>query len=181
MTPPRPVLDLVVRVDSLHDQEKDLSFVASPSALEGLANVIGVDKVLSCLAELHLIPERGGVDVTGFVRASVVQTCVVSLEPFETLIDEPIDLRFAPESEVEAAARPFEADAEEGSSGMADAPEPIEDGNMNLGALLEEFLALAVDPYPRKPGVAFEPLTPDNDATPSPFAALARLKGDKKI
>ena len=180
MTPSRPVLDLVVRVESLRDREKDVTFVASQTALESLATLIGVDKVLSCKAELRLIPERAGVDVTGAVRATVVQTCVVSLEPFETLIDEPIDLRFAPEREIEAAARPFSADAEEGSAGMADAPEPIEDGDMHLGVVLEEILALAVDPYPRKPGAAFEETAPDDDKIPSPFAALAQLKSDKK-
>ena len=38
-----------------------------------------------------------------------------------------------------------------------DAPDPIVDGKIDLGALAAEFLALGLDPYPRKPGVAFAP------------------------
>jgi len=41
-----------------------------------------------------------------------------------------------------------------------------------------EFLALALDPYPRKPGVEFESPQPEAepDEKASPFAALAKLK-----
>jgi hypothetical protein len=38
-----------------------------------------------------------------------------------------------------------------------------------------EFLLLAIDPYPRKPGAVFQPpVTEDNSA--HPFASLAALK-----
>jgi hypothetical protein len=37
-----------------------------------------------------------------------------------------------------------------------DPPEPIVDGIIDLGAVTLEFLALALDPYPRKPGVSFD-------------------------
>jgi hypothetical protein len=55
-----------------------------------------------------------------------------------------------------------------------DPPEPLPDGFIDLGALAVEFLALALDPFPRKPGAAFD--SADSDETPSPFAALAALK-----
>lgn len=180
MTQPRPVLDLRVRVESLHDREKDIGFTLPEASFGALAKVIGVDKVLSCEAELHLIPDGSAVDVTGFVRAKVTQTCVVTLELFDAVIDEPVDVRFAPLSEIEAAmARHVDDEGEEGSLGMADAPEPIEDGVMDLGALLQEFLALGVDPYPRKPDVAFDQPAPET-GKPSPFAALARLQTSRK-
>ena len=47
-------------------------------------------------------------------------------------------------------------------------------GRIDLGALTAEFLALGLDPYPRKPGVAFEP---HEEAAEKPLAALHRLKG----
>jgi len=44
--------------------------------------------------------------------------------------------------------------------------------------LASEFLTLAIDPYPRKPGVAFEePKAPG--ATISPFARLAERKAER--
>jgi len=40
-----------------------------------------------------------------------------------------------------------------------------------------EFLALALDPYPRKPGAVFAEPAPE-EPPESPFAKLARLKRD---
>ena len=42
------------------------------------------------------------------------------------------------------------------------------------GPLLEEF-ALAIDPYPRKEGVRFEPPVQEAEPSQSPFAGLKRL------
>jgi hypothetical protein len=56
-------------------------------------------------------------------------------------------------------------------------PDEIVNGQVDLGALTAEFLALGLDPYPRKPGVDFN--FEDGSAKPdSPFAALGRLKGE---
>ncbi len=51
-------------------------------------------------------------------------------------------------------------------------PEPLVDGIVDLGALATEFLILGLDPYPRKPGAAFEPPR-EGAADGGPFAALA--------
>jgi hypothetical protein len=56
-----------------------------------------------------------------------------------------------------------------------DAPEPLIGNSVDLGAIASEFLMLAIDPYPRKSGVAFEPPAKEVD-TGGPFAALAALK-----
>ncbi len=46
---------------------------------------------------------------------------------------------------------------------------------MDVGAVATEFLLLAIDPYPRKPGAVFD--APKNDDPGAhPFAALAALK-----
>ena len=54
-------------------------------------------------------------------------------------------------------------------------PDEIESLRYDLAAPLREELALAIDPYPRAPGVAFE--KPDDaDKSDHPFAVLERLK-----
>ena len=100
---------------------------------------------------------RGGVRVTGEVHAEVTQLCVVSLEPFAATVDEPVDVRFAPAEAAETARRAGDDDAEMVEVGGEDPPDPIVDGKIDLGALAAEFFALGLDPYPRKPGVAFDP------------------------
>ena len=56
-----------------------------------------------------------------------------------------------------------------------DTADEIESPVYDLGTPLREELALAIDPYPRAPGVAFE-APADDGQRESPFAALGKLK-----
>jgi uncharacterized metal-binding protein YceD (DUF177 family) len=115
---------------------------------------------------------RGGVHVTGAVHAEVTQTCVLSLEPFPAALDETVDARFAPPADESAPRRrPPSGQAEAVAMDAADEPDPIVDGRIDLGALAAEFMALGLDPYPRKPGAVFAPPA-DNAPPDSPFDAL---------
>ena len=51
----------------------------------------------------------------------------------------------------------------------------ILDGRIDLGVLAAEFLALGLDPYPRKPGADFAAPAEADISTDSPFAALRQL------
>lgn len=113
-----------------------------------------------------------GLRVSGRVVATVVQNCVVTLEPVESALDETIDLTFVPPGEA-AGAKP-KAVAYQAIDGE-DPPEVLHDGVVDLGAVATEFLLLGIDPYPRKEGVAFDaPI--DRDPAGHAFAALAALK-----
>src|SRR5581483_8105404 len=48
---------------------------------------------------------RGVIRVTGDVHAEATQTCVVSLEPLDVVIDEPVDVRFAPPATDDSKSR----------------------------------------------------------------------------
>ena len=93
---------------------------------------------------------RGRVHVAGRVRARIGQTCVVSLDPIENDIDEPIDLIFAPPEQIPQLADLVD-EATESDTEIPDPPEPIENGVIDLGRVATDALFLAVDPYPRKP------------------------------
>ena len=141
---------------------------------KAMAELAGVREVISAHASLDVTPKSGGrFQVTGHVRARVGQTCVVTLDPIETDIDEPIDLMFAPPEQIPALSDLVD-EAAEGDD--IDPPEPIEGGVIDLGRLATDALFLGVDPYPRKPDAVF-----DHEVTPSnpddhPFAALKALK-----
>ena len=60
-----------------------------------------------------------------------------------------------------------------------DAPEPLVGGVVDLGVVATEFLALGIDPYPRKSGVEFTAPAAADDDSPHPFAALAALKKEQ--
>jgi uncharacterized metal-binding protein YceD (DUF177 family) len=121
-------------------------------------------------------PKSGGrFHVSGQVRARIGQTCVVTLDPMESDIDEAIDLIFAPPEQVPQMAALVD-EAEHSDSETPDPPEPIENGIIDLGRLATDALYLAVDPYPRKPDAVFEPLVEAVDPEDHPFAALKALK-----
>jgi hypothetical protein len=59
-----------------------------------------------------------------------------------------------------------------------DPPDELVGDFVDLGSITAEFLALALDPYPRKPGISFE--SPQAaDVRDSPFARLAELRPRK--
>jgi uncharacterized metal-binding protein YceD (DUF177 family) len=112
---------------------------------------------------------RDGLHVRGRVSATVRQTCVVTLEPVENEIDEPVDLTFMPRQDG------GDAHGREEELGPRDPPEALVNGTVDLGAIAAEFLILGIDPYPRKAGAVFAS-PPTGDTSDHPFAALAALK-----
>lgn len=145
-----------------------------------MAEVGGLREILSASASLDVMPRGGGrFHVAGHVRARVGQTCVVTLDPIESDIDEPIDLMFAPPEQIPQLSDLVD-DAAESDEEIPDPPEPIVNGVIDLGRLATDALLLAIDPYPRKPGAVFEPLVVADDPEDHPFAALKALKPDVK-
>jgi uncharacterized metal-binding protein YceD (DUF177 family) len=149
---------------------------AEPDERKVLAGRWGVEKVNSLTAELALTRwKRDGVRVKGRVQAEIEQLCVVSLEPVMDRIDEPIDALFVPEGSklarmVTDDSGELVVDAEE-----PDMPETFAGDTIDVGAVCEEFVVLAIDPYPRKEGARLEPTEDspgDGDTAPSPFAGL---------
>jgi len=142
-----------------------------------IAQAAGVLNVTQATASLDVTPQSGGrVSVTGRVRAHVVQACVVTLDPVDNDIDERIEAEFAPPDQIPATAKSVQKDEGEDAE-IPDLPEPIVNGEIDLGRLAMEFLVLGIDPYPRKPGVVFEPPHVAADPEDHPFAALKALKG----
>jgi len=109
------------------------------------------------------------------LEADVVQSCVVTLEP----VTSHISRKFHRELHLIPNVHRF---ADKGGAVTLDAadddaPEEIARSRYDLaGPLLEEFV-LAIDPYPRAPGVAFEGPAAEPDKPESPFAVLKQLKG----
>lgn len=143
---------------------------------ERLAAAAGVNAMPQAEASFDVVPAANGrFRVTGRVRARVEQTCVVTLDPVENEVDEPVDVEFAPPSQIPASARSVQKEEGEDAE-IPDPPEPIVGGAIDLGRLATEFLVLGIDPYPRKTGVVFVAPEAQKDPEEHPFAALKALK-----
>ena len=117
-------------------------------------------------AEINLRPDAVGWRLDGRLVADLAQTCGITLEPLPTTIDEAFSATFA-----EAA----DGDAEEVVVSLDDeSPDQVENGQIDLGQVVVEQLALRLDPFPRKPGAEF--VQPEEPAEISPFAALKALR-----
>jgi Large ribosomal RNA subunit accumulation protein YceD len=154
--------------DGLH---RDIE--AGEAERTAIAALAGLREVSRLAASFDLDHAGGGsVRVTGRIQASVGQTCVVTLEPLTSDIDEAVDVMFS--SEPQPAGAESTEDEHDGTA--EDPPEPIVNGMIDLGGLATEFLMLGLDPYPRKAGVVFEPIIAPVDPADHPFAALEALK-----
>lgn len=113
----------------------------------------------------------------GQLRASVVQSCVVSLDPVASHLEEAIERRYRRLEPGEAMPEPellVDPDAAE--------VEFLRGASVDLGEVVAEELGLALDPYPRA-GNAHERLPQlgadvslgEAGPAPSPFAVLEDL------
>jgi uncharacterized metal-binding protein YceD (DUF177 family) len=149
---------------------------ADAVARAAMAELAEVREIASAQASFDVTLRRDGrVHVAGRVRARVGQTCVVSLDPMESEIDEAIDLEFAPPEQIRELSDMVDEPGD-GEEEIPDPPEPIGNGVIDLGRVATDALYLAIDPYPRKPGVMFEPRLEEVDPSEHPFAALKALQ-----
>jgi uncharacterized metal-binding protein YceD (DUF177 family) len=99
------------------------------------------------------------------LSADLVQACVVTLEPVRARIDERFTLLYRAGADAGDTAIVL--------SGATELVEPLPDTVLDIGEAVAQQLSLTLDPYPRAPGAAAEPV---GEALASPFAALAKWK-----
>ena len=160
-------------------QGRSVPFDIAPdaAACAALAADLGIPGVRKLRFEGSLSPE-GARDwrLKAHLGATVLQTCVVTLEPVTTRIDENVVRRFVsdlPEDPQPGSETELTADETEEALGR----------EIDIWATLREALALALPAYPRSADVAasdtvyagpgVQPMT-DEDARP--FAGLADLR-----
>ncbi len=132
------------------------------AALAERLRIVAVERV-RCAFSLRRVT-GSVIEAEGVLEAAVVQNCVVSLEPIGQVIDERFAVQFVPLGS-EAPDDDFESPDQIVYQGSA----------IDLGEATAEQLALALDPYPRAPGLEDPAEAPED--TPHPFAGLAALHG----
>jgi len=171
-----------VPVDGLTRQMKATS--EQCAAIAGALDILAVEELSAVLEVVRW--GANGLSVSGRFHGRIVQTSVVSLDPVIEEVSEELDLKFAPEGE--RNERPV-ASAEIVVDPLTeDPPEILGEQGVDLGHVVIEHLAMAMNPYPRKAGeefVADEVLSPtereeSGEETDNPFAVLEALKRGEK-
>ena len=160
------------KLDTRAIPEAGLSTTREATAVERAAVAAAMDLVgcARLVARYEITPAAADRFVlTGVVDVAVTQTCVVTLEEIERRYSAPLDLEFWPAEmladEADGDIDPLGADRE-----------PIEDGRIDVGRIVYEELASAIDPFPRRDGAAVDWEDKEGAARMHPFAQLARLK-----
>jgi uncharacterized metal-binding protein YceD (DUF177 family) len=131
-----------------------------------IARALDLASLESFTADMDLKPTDAGWRLSGRVRANLAQTCGITLEPLPLEVDAPFSLTLA---------EAVDEDSDEIVITLEDeAPDLIEDGQIDLGQYAVEQLALRLDPFPRKPGAEF--VQPPEPVEISPFAVLKQLR-----
>jgi uncharacterized metal-binding protein YceD (DUF177 family) len=164
------------RVERLGVTPVSQTIQASPDECAALTQRFGLSAMtnLNASVQLYRLADSDFIRVDGRFEADVVQICVVTLESFPSHVEDSFSAdfsngdadftEFAPEIVVDIDEEPVE---------------PIVDGIIDIGELVSQYLSLALDPYPRAPGVSLDAAweSPDGKAL-SPFAVLIKLKQD---
>lgn len=178
---PAPPLSRPLALADVPPEGLDVDISATPAECAALGRLNALPAVHSLTAALQARRWRGdGLEIDGELRASLRQTCVATLEEFDSELVEPVHVRFAPVREAAPQSRRRREPPAPAATEIAledDPPDPLIGDAVDLGAVLSEFFTLALDPYPRKPGAQFvEPSASAVADVVSPFAALRVLK-----
>ncbi|MEY8839951.1 DUF177 domain-containing protein [Cribrihabitans sp. XS_ASV171] len=155
----------------------DITLEASErAALADALDILGIRK-LRFAGEVRAQGKRDWL-LTGELGATVVQSCVVTLEPVATRIDVPVRRLYLADW-VEPEGDEVEMPEDDESEALRDVISPR--------AVMAEALALSLPLYPRKDGVrageavfAEEGTEPLRDEDTKPFAALSGLREKMK-
>lgn len=165
-----------ISVSKIGDAGLQQTVTARAEELPAIARYLELAGVKSLRGAFALERWRGrGVRLTGSVIADVVQTCVVTLDPVDAHVEGNFERQFLPPDKLSAVLGD-QTDVFVDPT-ADDPPEPL-GHEIDLGEILIEELALNLDPYPRKPGVAFQGEA-DVEPQAKPFAVLAKLKPKK--
>jgi uncharacterized metal-binding protein YceD (DUF177 family) len=162
----------IIETTDIDAAGRPFEFAAEGAQRQALAARLGLLDLRKLTVTGHIRRDGDGqtILIEGRFLAEVEQKCVVTLEPIETTLDEAFQVTFLSPADWETyRARDVEVVPDD------EDVEPLEGTSVDLGATVAEYLALAIDPYPRHQDAEFS-FDTGVEADPGPFAALAKLR-----
>lgn len=165
-----PEFPRVIDLARLRDApEFAFDIAPSPAESEAIARLMDARAVrkLRFAGKLTALA-KGGWELDAALGATVVQNCVVSLDPVTSRVDQRVRRLYLPDAPRGTDVILSEDDDED--------VEPLPD-RLDLGLVAVEALALALPAYPRKEGASLAAMGYGEEVeVVKPFAALAALR-----
>jgi len=151
---------------------------ATPAECAALAKRFDLQSLSGLKGTLSILRVSEGdiIRVEGDIEAEVVQTCVVSLQSVPSEVKAHFDTYFTEDGKEEfELEEDFELDLDEEVANV------IQNGTLDMGELVSQYLSLELDPYPRAPGVSLAAQLSESgeEVKNRPFQILQELKTDK--
>ncbi|MFV2092915.1 MAG: DUF177 domain-containing protein [Hyphomicrobiales bacterium] len=142
-------LVVLIRASRIPPAGRTIEIDGTAAQCAAVAAGLDIIRVDSLAATVTLAPgEAGALEVCTRVRAAMRRRCVVTLEEFDTTFDETFQQLFFPQSgDGPAAGAEVVIDPEDPDDAATYANDEID-----LGGVIYENLAVALDPHPRAPG-----------------------------
>lgn len=164
-----------IKVRGIGNSGLSIRIEATEADREALAKSLDIIACDRLVVDVRLKPTGAEhFKASGRIEADLVQACVATLEPVPEAFEESFSVAFWPADEI----------GEEGPDGEIhldeELPEAIEHGEIRLGDLVYELIAVGMEPFPRSPNAPVanedEPVATAGEKPANPFAALAKLK-----
>ena len=175
-----PPYSVLADLGSIPDQGLERTLSPTAEERQAIARWLGVESLEHLEANVRV--KRRGEDHYSYEArfdAPVVQSCVVTLAPVSSRLEGEFrrDFRVRPKpSSKRRRASDNDAPSVELTGLEDDEAEWLEEPVIDLAAPVLEELTLALDPYPRAPGAAFEAPPEEKTVEDSPFAVLEKLR-----
>ena len=155
----------IVELRELTTKPKKIEWQATKEECDALAKRLKILSVDDLSAKI-IVQKNDLIQVSGTFVAHVKQSCVVSGEPVVQTVEDTFEEFFCQASRHE---NPIDLDMD------AQDVEVVENGRIDVGELVVEYLILGLDPFPRKEGI---PLVQagDTEEKENPFAVLKNWK-----
>ena len=165
MTNPPAELHRPVPTDQVSSAGLTFVVVADVQECDAIARRLMIPGADLVRCDWRLRPSQGGsFEAEGSLRARLRQVCVITLDEFESELVEEFSVLFVPSgTEQETVDDPDDPDQI-----------PFDAAVLDLGEATVEQLALALEPYPRKPGAELPEI--EYDRREDQWAALTKWR-----
>ena len=143
------------------ERQTEYILEASAQELSNLAKRFDVEKIYSLKADLILFPGEI-IRIQGKIEAVTRRQCVISLENFDETMKEKFEVLYADNPP---------ADSDE-------IIDMVDKGRIHLGEVVAEQYGLALNPFPKKPGVQNTYIEQEEEKQ-HPFADLKKILKNK--
>ncbi|MGQ0740798.1 MAG: YceD family protein [Alphaproteobacteria bacterium] len=161
-----------VDLSRLPEGVTDISLSPNESERARLAAWLAVDSLTGLEATIRIMKlVEGRFSYEANFAADVVQSCVVTLEPVRSRIEQSVHRSY----EIMPGIRQEPSRIVQVTPTEDEEPELLDRPVVDVAAPVIEELSLAIEPYPRAPGAVFQQ-PGDQEARTSPFEVLKSLK-----